>query len=225
DYEIQRAIRAQRVQRPRIIVLHKGKPVYQNHEEADANLVLKAAVASRRHRREIAVMQQRSSFIFGGEKYDAPLLKSDDTTDISSESNKNDMSQDSKLETNSSVEDEVTRLSVTPKESQVNVISEESQVNMMSEESQVNMISEESKVNVISEESNGTKTNNFISEEKINTPRPLAIPTHNSSIVKKVTKSVKKFLGLKKERGRNSVMPIYKFLKKNPLRKDIEEKK
>ncbi|CAG8624821.1 3394_t:CDS:2 [Racocetra fulgida] len=63
DYEIQKAIRAQRVQRPHIIVLQKGKLLYQNHEDADANLVLNAAIASKKHRREIAVMQKRTTLI------------------------------------------------------------------------------------------------------------------------------------------------------------------
>ncbi|RIB12865.1 hypothetical protein C2G38_1781456 [Gigaspora rosea] len=67
DYEIQRAIRAQRVQRPHIIVLHKGKHIYQNHDDADANLVLKAAIASKKHRREIAVMQKRATLILDQE--------------------------------------------------------------------------------------------------------------------------------------------------------------
>ncbi|CAG8801136.1 22516_t:CDS:1, partial [Dentiscutata erythropus] len=67
DYEIQRAIRAQRVQRPHIIVLHKGKHIYQNHEDADANLVLNAAIASKKHRREIAVMQKRATLILDPE--------------------------------------------------------------------------------------------------------------------------------------------------------------
>ncbi|RIA86571.1 hypothetical protein C1645_779443 [Glomus cerebriforme] len=73
DYEIQRAIRAQRVQRPHIIVLHKGKPIsntLNNHDEFEANIVVAAATASKRNRREISVMQKRQTIISTGNDYD-----------------------------------------------------------------------------------------------------------------------------------------------------------
>lgn len=67
DYEIQRALRAQRVQRPHIIVLHKGKPISKNldnYDEFEANIVVAAATASKRNRREISVMQNRRTIDF-----------------------------------------------------------------------------------------------------------------------------------------------------------------
>jgi hypothetical protein len=77
DYEIQRAIRAQRVlQRPHIIVLHKGRPVshstaknLNNHEEFEANIVVAAATASKRNRREISVMHKRQTIVSVGNNY------------------------------------------------------------------------------------------------------------------------------------------------------------
>ncbi|CAI2162415.1 7457_t:CDS:1 [Funneliformis geosporum] len=73
DYEIQRALRAQRVQRPHIIVLHKGKPIsnskknFNNYDEFEANLVVAAATASKRNRREISVMQKRQTIDFSAD--------------------------------------------------------------------------------------------------------------------------------------------------------------
>ncbi|GBC06038.1 hypothetical protein RclHR1_06580010 [Rhizophagus clarus] len=77
DYEIQRALRAQRVlQRPHIIVLHKGRPVshsavknLNNHEEFEANIVVAAATASKRNRREISVMHKRQTIFSVGNNY------------------------------------------------------------------------------------------------------------------------------------------------------------
>nr|CAG8443045.1 6199_t:CDS:2 [Entrophospora candida]CAG8452644.1 10363_t:CDS:2 [Entrophospora candida] len=65
DYEIRRAIKAQRIiERPQIIVIHKGKPImtsrnnYNNSNsedlDADAHMIISAATASKIHRREIA---------------------------------------------------------------------------------------------------------------------------------------------------------------------------
>ena len=77
DYEIQRAVRAQRVlQRPHIIVLHKGRPISHstintlyNHDEFEANIVVAAATASKRNRREISVMNKRQTIISIGNNY------------------------------------------------------------------------------------------------------------------------------------------------------------
>jgi hypothetical protein len=91
DYEIQRAIKAQRVQRPHIIVLHKGKPVshtnnnnynnnnYNNNnnnlvdnDEFEANIVVAAATASKRHRRDV---QKRQTMISIGNNYTESLKR------------------------------------------------------------------------------------------------------------------------------------------------------
>ncbi|RGB39061.1 hypothetical protein C1646_664902 [Rhizophagus diaphanus] len=79
DYEIQRALKAQRIlQRPHIIVLHKGRPISHstvknlnnNHDEFEANIVVAAATASKRNRREISVMQKRQTIVSVGTLYD-----------------------------------------------------------------------------------------------------------------------------------------------------------
>jgi len=76
DYEIQKAMRAQRVQRPHIILLHKGRPVshsvvntLDNHDEFEANIVVAAATASKRHRREISIMHKRQTIVSVGDNY------------------------------------------------------------------------------------------------------------------------------------------------------------
>ncbi|CAG8445679.1 11029_t:CDS:2 [Acaulospora colombiana] len=160
DYEIQRAIRAQRVQRPRIIVLHKGRPVCQNHKDNDANLVLKAAMASRRHRREVAVMQQRNTQIFGDEKNDASPFKSNNTIDISPE-NDNSSGKINILEDNNTSEfgtksvicEETTRESI-----------------ILKDDSKKTYSFAESKLDKIPEPKEQT-SNSFVPEESINTPR------------------------------------------------------
>lgn len=70
-YEIQKAKKAQRVQcPPHIIVLHKGKLIshttannLKNYDEYEANIIVAAATASKRNRREIAVIQKRQTLM------------------------------------------------------------------------------------------------------------------------------------------------------------------
>ncbi|CAG8437832.1 7779_t:CDS:2 [Diversispora eburnea] len=203
EYEIRRAVKAQRVssvQRPHIILMHKGKPVNnQNNEDADSNLILKAAIASKRHRREIAVMQQRNSFY--NEERDIISHTKQESNPIIVDLNGNvDVS---KVDDNSTinVSKDVTQESEINSDIKPAVSEEFSKDNIVSlEEPIINCTLIESKMDIIPEEPKESneqilKTNKEnIPIHRIRSPRRNSIFINNYSPMKKISKSVKKFL-------------------------------
>ncbi|RHZ83177.1 hypothetical protein Glove_99g337 [Diversispora epigaea] len=226
EYEIRRAVRAQ-VQRPHIILLHKGKPVYnQNNEDADSNLILKAAIASKRHRREIAVMQQRNSF-YSEERDIISYTKPESNPIIVNLNGNVDVS---KVDDNSSisVSRDVTQKSEINSDIKPTVseeYSEDVDINNIvpPEEPIINCTLIESTMNIISEEPKELneqilKTNEEIPIPRIRSSKRNSIFLNNYSPMKKFSKSVKKLLGIGKEQRRKSIVSLQKIIQKNSLK-------
>lgn len=219
--EIQRAKRAQRVQRPHIIVLHKGKPIHHQNGDADSNLILKAATATKRNRREIAVMQPRNPF--GIEEKNIPTSTEQESNPIIVDLNSNiDVS---KIDDKSIISvvnvsrDETQKFDINSDTK--SVVSEEC---LKNDDDNANVPPKEFIINSLKESTMDTIS--YESTESVKQIPRIRSTRGNSNFlcdspVKKFTKSIKKLLGIGKEQRRNSVISFQKIIKKNNLKKSF----